>query len=81
MLRLDKKLKHFRLERGIISFKQKRMLVPKCKLRLAFLKKCHDGPVAGHCGVNPTLTELVKNYYWPNLRDDVEQYVKSCVTC
>ena len=31
--------------------------------------------------MKPTLAELVKNYYWPNLRDDVEQYVKSCVTC
>ena len=25
--------------------------------------------------------ELVENYYWPNLRDDVEQYVKSRATC
>ena len=57
------------------------MLVPKGKLRLALLKECHDGLVAGHRGVEPTLTELVKNYYWPNLWDDVEQYVKSCVTC
>ena len=57
------------------------MLVPKGKLRLALLKECHDGPVEGHRGVKPTLAELVKNYYWPNLRDDVEQYVKSCVTC
>ena len=56
------------------------MLVPKGKLRLALLKECHDGPVAWHRGVKPTLVELVKNYYWPNLRDNVEQYVKSCVT-
>ena len=80
-LRLGKKLEHFRLEQGVVWFKQKRMLVPKGKLRLALLKECHDGPVAGHRGVKPTLAELVKNYYWPNLRDDVEQYVKSCVTC
>ena len=53
------------------------MLVLKGKLRLALLKECHDGPVAGHRGMKPTLVELVKNYYWPNLRDDVEQYVKS----
>ena len=80
-LRLDKKLEHFRLKRGVVWFKQKRMLVSKGKLRLALLKECHDGPVAGHRGVKPTLAELVKNCYWPNLRDDVEQYVKSCVTC
>ena len=57
------------------------MLVPKGKLRLALLKECHDGSVARHRGVKPTLAELVMNYYWPNLRDDVKQYVKSCVTC
>ena len=67
-------------QRGVVWFKQKRILVPKGKLRLALLKECHDGPVAGHRGVIPTLAELVKNYYWPNLQDDVEQYVKSCVT-
>ena len=38
------------------------MLVPKGKLRLALLKECHDGQVAGHRGVKPTLAELVKNY-------------------
>ena len=57
------------------------MLVPKGKLRLALLKECHDGPVAGHRGLKSTLAELVKNYSYPNLWDDVEQYVKSCVTC
>ena len=37
--------------------------------------------MVGYRGVKPTLSELVKNYYWSNLGDDVEQYVKSCVTC
>ena len=57
------------------------MLVPKGKLRLALLKECHDGPVAGHRGMKPTLVELMKYYYWLNFRDDMEQHVKSCVTC
>ena len=48
---------------------------------MAFLKEGYDGPVAGHRGMKPTPVELVKNYYWPNLRDDVEQYIKSCLTC
>ena len=68
-------------EQGVVWFKQKCMLVPKGTLKLALLKECHDGPMAGHRGVKPILAELVKIYYWPNLRDDVEQYVKSCVTC
>ena len=75
-LRLGKKLEHFQLERGVDWSKQKRMLVHKGKLRLALLKECHDGPVARHRGVKPTLVELVKNYYWPNLREDVEAVCK-----
>ena len=67
-LRLGNKLEHFRLKRGVVWFKQKRILVSKGKLRLALLKDCHDGPVARHRGVKPTLAELVKNYYWLNLR-------------
>ena len=57
------------------------MLVPNGKLRLALLKECHDGPMVGHRGVKPTLAQLMKKYYWPNLRDKLEQYIKSCVTC
>ena len=62
-LRLGKKLEHFRLERRLVWFKQKRILVRKGKLRLALLKECHNGPLVGHRGVKPTLAELVKNYY------------------
>ena len=47
-LRLGKKLKQFGLEQRVVWFKQKRMLVPKGKLRLALLKECHDGPVASN---------------------------------
>lgn len=27
------------------------------------------------------LTELTKQYCWPNLKEDVNQYVKTCVIC
>ena len=57
------------------------MLVPKGKLGLALLKEYHDCSVVGHRGVKPFLVKLVKNYYWPNLQNNVEQYIKSCVTC
>ncbi len=46
-----------------------------------FLKECHDGPLAGHGGAKCTTTFLKKSYYWPNLKDDAEEYVKTCLTC
>ncbi len=37
--------------------------------------------VAGHGGAKRTTTFLKKSYYWPNLKDDAEEYVKTCLTC
>jgi hypothetical protein len=35
----------------------------------------------GHGGAKRTITFLKKSYYWPNLKDNAEEYVKTCLTC
>jgi hypothetical protein len=45
-----------------------------------FLKEYHDGPIAGHGGAKRTTTFLNKSYYWPNLKDNAEEYVKTYLT-
>jgi hypothetical protein len=45
------------------------------------LKECHDGPLAGHGGAKRTITFFKKSYYWPNLKDDAKEYVKTYLTC
>ncbi len=54
---------------------------PEGRLRDVLLKECHDGPLTGHGGAKCTTTFLKKSYYWPNLKDDAEEYVKICLTC
>ncbi len=51
------------------------------KMRDTILKECHDGPLAGHGGAKRSTTFLRKSYYWPNLKDSVEEYVKTYLTC
>jgi len=51
------------------------------KMRDVLLKECHDGPFAGHGGVKHTTTFFKKSYYWPNLKDDAKEYVKTYLTC
>ncbi len=53
----------------------------KGRIRDVFLKECHDGPLAGHGGAKRTTTFLKKSYYWPNLKEDAEEYVKTYLTC
>jgi hypothetical protein len=35
----------------------------------------------GHGGAKCSTTFLKKSYYWPNLKEDAEEYVKTCLTC
>jgi hypothetical protein len=72
---------HFHLQNGLLWYKQNRLYVPKKKMRDVLLKECHDGPLAGHGGAKRTTTFLKKSYYWPNLKDDTEEYVKICLIC
>jgi hypothetical protein len=39
------------------------------------------GLLVGHCGAKRTTTFLKKSYYWPNLKDDVKEYMKTYLTC
>ncbi|KAA0067334.1 reverse transcriptase [Cucumis melo var. makuwa] len=52
---------------------------PECITAFDDLKQAMmDG--AGHLGRQRTYT-LLKDYFWPNMRDDVMQYTKICLIC
>jgi hypothetical protein len=72
---------HFHLQNGLLWYKQNQLYVPKGRLRDVLLKECHDGPLAGHGGAKRTTTFLKKSYYWPNLKEDAEEYMKTCLIC
>jgi hypothetical protein len=72
---------HFHLRDGLLWYKQNRLYVPKRRFRDVLLKECHDGPLVGHGGAKCTTTFLKKSYYWPNLKDDAKEYVKTYLTC
>ncbi|TYK23473.1 reverse transcriptase [Cucumis melo var. makuwa] len=50
-------------------------------LRKKLLYECHDTLWAGHRGWQRTYALLKKGYFWPNMRDDVMQYTKTCLIC
>jgi hypothetical protein len=72
---------HFHLRNGLLWYKQNRLYVPERKIKDTLLKECHDGPLASHGGAKRTTTFPKKSYYWPNLKDDAEEYVKTCLLC
>jgi Integrase zinc binding domain len=66
---------------GFVQINQ-RILVPESgDLRLRILQSFYDHLVSGHFGINKTLSVIRWEYTWPNIREFVADYVKSCTTC
>lgn len=59
-----------------------RLCVPKdSSLRRRILFEGHDSLSAGHRGYVRTLNAVRKSYFWPGMKRDVLNYVKSCLSC
>jgi hypothetical protein len=41
----------------------------------------YDAPLGGHRGTNKTYTAIKGNYSWPNMKQEIEEYVKRCKSC
>ena len=63
-----------------INLKEERMqfVLPKRYWSKA-LDACHDN--VGHLGIERMLSLLRDKFYWPNMAQDIEIYIKSCPRC
>jgi hypothetical protein len=41
----------------------------------------HDSILGGHCGMNKTYEAIKRYCQWPNMKKEVEEYVKKCAKC
>ena len=57
--------------------KSGRIVVPN-SLKFQITKDFHQ---ENHWGIQNTLVEISKEYYWPNMKVYIEQYCASCATC
>jgi hypothetical protein len=51
------------------------------KSKRAILHEFHDSPIGGHRGMNKTYRAVKARYSWPNMRREIEEYVKQCKSC
>ncbi|KAI5328758.1 hypothetical protein L3X38_028155 [Prunus dulcis] len=78
----DGKTRRFWLDEGILYATGKRIYVPRWdNLRRELLKECHDSKWAGHPGTHRTLALMSEAYYWPQMREDVDSFVRTCLVC
>ena len=56
------------------------LIVPDI-LRKRLFDQAHAGPLAAHLGVDKTLQQLKRSYYWPGMRRDINLWYSTCEKC
>jgi len=56
------------------------ILLPRCEVNKA-IELCHAGSVGGHFGIQKTIAQVERRFFWPRWRDDVKRYCRSCDQC
>jgi len=53
-----------------------------CKTEVeTILYNMHSDPTAGHFAFEGTFQRTVARYFWPQMGDDIKNYIRSCQTC
>jgi deoxyuridine 5'-triphosphate nucleotidohydrolase len=72
----------FTKDKDSIWYWQHWMIVPNNKdLWATVIRQYHDHKLAGHPGIYKTHKTLTRDYWWPTVKKDVQEYVKGCATC
>lgn len=72
----------FIYEAGLWWTKRHQLVVPRvASLRTECIESMHDHPFSGHFGQRKTLDLVQRVFYWPNMKEDVVQYCRSCPSC
>jgi hypothetical protein len=51
------------------------------EIKRQILYEYHDAPLGGHRGMNKTYRAIKDNHSWPNMKQEIEDYVKQCKSC
>lgn len=54
---------------------------PTLSERHDIMVECHESTVTGHKGVTKTYHRIRANYYWSNMKDDIQYFIQQCLQC
>ena len=70
------KYDEYLIQEGML-FKGIQLFIPRSSMRLNLIKEKHFGGLAGHFGIDNTLSLVKDKYYWPQIYKDVQKFVSS----
>ncbi|MBW0511883.1 hypothetical protein O181_051598 [Austropuccinia psidii MF-1] len=62
----------------LLLFKDRVVIPSNEEIKLNFLQKLHDSPLAGHPGQEKTLRLIKRDFHWAGMNKSIKDYVSSC---
>jgi len=59
----------------------KLVVPPNLTLKQEIMRVVHEGLITGHPGRDETIAQTQRNYWWPDMRAWIAEYVQGCATC
>jgi len=66
---------------GFLYYWDRKYLPRNDALQLQLIQDCHDMTLAGHPGRAKTFDHLSTQFYWKDMRRQVDRYVRNCGEC
>ncbi|KAJ8914143.1 hypothetical protein NQ315_016221 [Exocentrus adspersus] len=57
-----------------------KLVIPSKEIK-NILYAYHDKPTAGHYGIDKTMNQISRRYYWNKMRQDIAKHVTACLAC
>jgi hypothetical protein len=70
-----------RISKIVVENKGQPQLEISDELKRQILYEYDDAPLGGHRGMNKTYTAIKNKYSWPNMKQEIEEYVRKCKSC
>ncbi|MCO5597091.1 hypothetical protein L7F22_051165 [Adiantum nelumboides] len=71
----------YTIQNDLIYYEDRICMPHNSRVRKMLLQEHHEVPYAAHPGINKTYKILAAVYYWPQMKQDVVNYVKACHSC
>ena len=74
-------LKSLRVENKLLMKRNQLWVADKGRLQLEVIKEIHDQPAVIHPGMERTLEMARCHYYWPGMKEMIQQFIRNCHVC
>jgi hypothetical protein len=79
---LQQKIEDYKLDNDEIIMYRGKIYVPNSnELKNVILREMHNVPYVGHPGYHKTIVVVKSQYYWPDMKKEVVDFIARCLEC